>query len=216
MAEIIYEDRALLVVKKPAGMAVQTGRIGQMDLQSEVKNYLKGGYLGIVHRLDQPVEGLVVFAKTQRAAASLSQQFSGTGVHKSYVAYVSCREQQEKGREVCLVDYLIKTRENTARIAGEGEKGAKRAELTYRIEEELPADEALGRIYRLRVELGTGRFHQIRAQLSNAGMPILGDVKYGGSSCRNPEFSPGRIGLIADRLTFLHPETGRVCEFGLT
>lgn len=224
MIDIIYEDKAILVVKKQAGMAVQTKSFAQKDLESEVRNYLRGDDVYVVHRLDQPVEGLIVFAKTKKAAASLSKQFSDSSAHKVYTAYVtSSTQRQVSAKEIKLTDYLVKIpRENIARVSDEKDKNAKKAELTYCVVEHTgntvkAAAEKGYYIYKLSIRLFTGRFHQIRAQLSNAGMPIVGDVKYGGIRTEEAQkvlkLSRGAIALSAVELSFKHPESGKVREF---
>ena len=103
--EVIYEDHDLLVCRKPAGLAVESAEIGQMDMVSELKNYLKASYLGVVHRLDQPVEGLLVFAKNKRTAADLTKQLQDNTLKKQYLAMVSGKPGLDKAR---LVNYLKK------------------------------------------------------------------------------------------------------------
>lgn len=188
--EILYEDKKLLVVYKPAGLAVQTAKIGQPDVVSELKNHLSQSYLGVIHRLDQPVEGLLVFAKSKEAAAWLTGRLQAGGeggaFHKRYYAALCGKPSEEEG---VFVDDLYKTQDNRAMIlcpdnrqnpAGEKACGdaaqAKRAVLRYRIIQttDAPAPLALAEI-----EIETGRFHQIRAQMAFHGLPLLGDVKYG-------------------------------------
>ena len=184
--EILYEDNSILVIRKPAGLAVQSAGIGQPDVVSELKSYLaklpsagrpgKGEpYLGIVHRLDQPVEGLLVFAKDKKAAATLSKQLTEGALNKHYYAvlcgYPDCPEGD-------LVDYLRKEGNVAVAVTGREQEfaDAKIAVLHYRILEEIndPSPLALAD-----VTIGTGRFHQIRVQFAHAGFPLLGDTKYG-------------------------------------
>lgn len=209
---ILFEDAQILVVKKDAGIPVQAGKLRMMDLQGLIKRELyrrdrKGSepYLGIVHRLDQPVEGILVFAKMPKAAAELSRQVTDGRMEKYYLALL-CGKPEEK--EGTLVDYLQKDgRTNTSRVVKKGEKDAKRSELKYRVLEER-GEETLAEI-----RLLTGRHHQIRVQMANAGWPLYGDVKY------NPRFQntkePVQTALCAYRLSFFHPETGKNMSFSI-
>ncbi|MBR1470422.1 MAG: RluA family pseudouridine synthase [Lachnospiraceae bacterium] len=214
---IIYEDAHLLVCRKHAGIAVQTAALAQADMVSELKNHLAqagGGepYVAVIHRLDQPVEGLLVFAKTAQAAAALSAQAAGdaqNGMQKEYTAQIYGHMSAEKGE---LRDVLCKdSRSNTSRVAAPGEKGGKKARLAYEVLEEN------GEVQTLRIRLYTGRHHQIRVQLSHAGCPILGDVKYGTEAAKQYARSAGitQLCLKADHLCFTHPQTGKKMEFWL-
>ena len=196
--EILYEDGQLLVCRKPAGVPVQSGKVGQKDMVSILRNYRNGKegdtYIGLVHRLDQPVQGVMVFAKTKMAAAELSRQITDGRMKKQYLA-VTCGKPMKK--QGALVDYLLKDgRTNTSSIVPEGTKGAKRAELRYRIIAETPG-------YALaEIELLTGRHHQIRVQMAGAGMPLAGDRKYNLSDAGQTE---KYVTLAAHRLSFEHP-----------
>lgn len=227
--KIVYEDREILVVQKPAGLATQTARIGQPDVVSELKGYLADqqrksmqskstargeSYLGIVHRLDQPVEGLLVFAKTKPAAAALTKQLSSGILNKQYYA-VFCGKPLSKEGE--LVDYLMKE-ENLAKVVT-GQQSqypqAKKAVLQYRILQEIstPAQLALTDIH-----IDTGRFHQIRVQMSHGGMPLLGDAKYGNEQTLEQAKKLGvrNVALCAYSLTLRHPVTGKQLAFEIT
>ena len=208
----LYEDDELLVIKKDAGTPVQAGKMRIMDLEGIIKRELymrnpKGGepYLGIVHRLDQPVEGVMVFAKNQKAAAALSKQVTDGTMKKHYLALV-CGNPSEK--EGTLVDYLQKDgRTNTSKVVPKGTKDAKRSELNYKVLKENE-ETAL-----LEIELLTGRHHQIRVQMANAGWPLYGDTKY------NPAFAETtgyvQTALCAYKLSFVHPRTGKRMEFSI-
>ena len=207
---IIFEDEHVLVVKKDAGIPVQAGKMRMMDLQGLIKNELyrrnrEGGepYLGLIHRLDQPVEGVMVFAKTPFAAAGLSEQVKDGRMKKHYLALLCGQPSEDSGK---LVDYLIKDgRTNTSSVAKEYNKDAKRSELNYQVLERRE-DTAL-----VEVELITGRHHQIRVQMANAGWPLYGDTKY------NPQFQETneyvQTALCAYKLSFVHPKTKKVMEF---
>ena len=208
---IIYEDKDIIVIEKPAGMPVQTGKIAQKDLVSELKIYLHEKcngetYLGIIHRLDQPVRGILVFALNKITAGELGRQIADEGFDKRYYAVVE-GIVDVKGKTV-LEDYLIKTRDNMAKVVDKSYKDAKKAILEYSV---IKTDMNRQRTL-LDIELMTGRFHQIRAQLSNMGHPIVGDLRYGAGSCENG--LPDRaIGLCAYHLGFKHPGTGRRMDF---
>jgi 23S rRNA pseudouridine1911/1915/1917 synthase len=195
---ILYEDNHVLVVVKPVNMPVQSDVSGDADLLGELKAYVKEkynkpgeAYLGLVHRLDRPVGGVMVFARTSKAASRLSEQFGSKSAVKKYAAIVMWRA----GGDAELTDWLLKDEStNTSRVVLEGTPGAKRAELRYRV------FESQGGLSLLDVELLTGRPHQIRVQLLNAGFPIWGDARY------NMESVPGQqIALWAYELTFSHP-----------
>ena len=163
-------------------------------------------YLGIVHRLDQPVEGVIVFAKTPRAAAALSKQAADGTMKKYYLALFCGKPSEDKGT---LVDYLQKDgRSNTSKIVPEGTKEAKRAELRYQI---LKRGETT---VLAQIELLTGRHHQIRVQTAGAGWPLYGDTKY------NPQFQQTKeyvqTALCAYKLSFVPPRTKKTMEFCIT
>ena len=214
---IIFEDEHVFVVKKDAGIPVQAGKMRIMDLQGLVKNELyrrnpKAGepYLGIVHRLDQPVEGVMVFAKTPLAAGSLSDQVTDGRMKKHYLALVCGKPSAETGT---LVDYLLKDgRTNTSSVVEKGVKDAKRSELRYRV---LESREEEGEIFTLvEVELLTGRHHQIRVQMANAGLPLYGDTKYNSKFQETTGYV--QTALCAYKLSFVHPKTKKVMEFCIT
>lgn len=202
---ILYEDKNILVCHKPAGLAVQNARIGTADMESLLKNYLaaknpgKVPYLGIVHRLDQPVEGLIVFALNQKAAAGLSKQISSGQWHKEYLAVTDGCPKEEKGT---LMDYLKKDgKTNLSKVVSQKTPGAKAARLSYEVLEKI-SDERTTSGYRIliRVFLDTGRHHQIRVQMAHAGMPLVGDRKY-----HSEDRSGLPLGLCSCHLQFRHP-----------
>lgn len=204
---IIYEDESLIVCEKPAGVATQTKRLGQADMESILKNYRAGKgempYIGVIHRLDQPVAGVMVFAKTKEAAAALSRQVQSKAADKFYYAVT---DGIPEIKSETLEDYLLHDgKTNTSKVVDAKVKGAKSARLSYEVIEEN-GDRAV-----LRVQLDTGRPHQIRVQLSHAGWPIVGDRKY------NQKESAKEAGLklCSYKIGFNHPNTGKKMEFEL-
>jgi len=225
--KIIYEDAHILVAHKPAGLATQSSKVGQKDMVSELKNYLAGQqsvlkngqnnkgikgapYLGIIHRLDQPVEGLLVFAKTKEAAGKLTAQLTGGTINKQYYALVCGKPAKDTGE---IVDYLRKEA-NLAKVCDSQDKEAQKAVLQYRVLSHKILEDT-GSITLLDVHIDTGRFHQIRAQLANAGWPILGDGKYGNTQSDNisKNLKIRNVALYAYRLELKHPFTGKQIEF---
>ena len=193
--EIIFEDKDILICRKPAGLATQTKRLGQQDMESLLKNYrAKKGeqpYIGIVHRLDQPVEGVMVFAKTQQAAAHLSKQVQERVIGKYYYA-VSASVPKENER--VLEDYLLTDKKtNFTQVVDARRNGAKSAKLEYKVLETKDGNHLFN------IKLHTGRQHQIRVQMANAGCPLVGDSKYGGAG--NKE----QLALCSYKLEFEHP-----------
>lgn len=206
---IQYEDKELLVVYKPAGLATQSARVTSPDLVSSVTRHLKGAPVYVVHRLDQPVEGLLVLAKTKQAAAGLSKQLQAGTLNKQYYALVYWGTE-ELLKEGILADYLWKNPQTQkAEIVAQASGKGKQAKLHYRVMTGKD-DIAL-----LDVRIETGRFHQIRAQLAHAGFPILGDQKYGTQTSmeRSEELGIKNVSLFAYALTFTHPKTGKQMEF---
>lgn len=199
---IIYEDKDILVCKKPAGLPTQTAKITAPDLVSELKKYLaekKESYLTVIHRLDQPVEGLLVFAKNKEAAKILSEQLKQNEMNKVYYAVAFNQPPVQEGM---LEDYMIKDG-SRAKIVTADTPGAKRAVLHYR----LVAMEKGRSLYEVRLE--TGRFHQIRAQMAHAGMPLLGDKKYADAAIQVYSEVHGikNVALCAFKLKLIHPKS---------
>lgn len=217
--EILYEDKSIMVIRKPAGLAVQSARIGQADVVSELKSYLakqaKAGkgepYLAVIHRLDQPVEGLLVFAKEKKAAAVLTKQLSEGTLNKQYYAVLCGYPDNSEGD---LVDYLRKEGNVAVAVTGREREfpDAKIARLHYRILEriEQPAPLSLADVC-----IETGRFHQIRVQFAHAGFPLLGDTKYGNAATdgKTGNSSYRGVALCAYSLEFRHPGTGEKMIF---
>lgn len=238
--QIVFEDSDVLVVLKPAGLATQTAQVGRQDVVSELKNYLSQGsgappYLGVVHRLDQPVEGLLVFGKNKRAAAALAAGMArgdtagGEALHKRYYGIFCGKKDKREGQ---LTDYLYRDasgratvwESGTEREAETGQKAeaerealrAKKAVLYYHV---LQETEVMGiplSLVDIRIE--TGRFHQIRAQMAHGGMCLLGDAKYGDADtvAAAKSLNVTSVSLCAYELKFLHPVTGKELSFRMT
>ncbi len=199
---VLYEDNHLLVVVKPQNVPVQEDASGDKDLLTMLKEYVKEkyqkpgeAYVGLVHRLDRPTGGVMVFARTSKAAARLQECMKEGEFEKRYFAVV-CDTVKQKRRK--LVDYLMKNpTTNTVMCVPPATTGAKRAELDYRVLEEK------GNLTLVDIALITGRGHQARVQMSNMGNPIFGDARYGGNKIAKGH----NLALWAAELKFLHPVT---------
>ena len=201
--DVIFEDESILVCYKPAGVATQTRNIGEKDMVSEVNNYLvsKGEKptAHVVHRLDQPVEGVMVFAKTAEAANKLTKQITEHNFKKKYYAIISRESFPDEGE---LTDYLVKdNRTNLTKVVKETDPRAKKAVLRYKVVDQWDDRKLLD------IDLFTGRHHQIRTQLASRTAPIIGDVKYGGVSTGH------NLALCSHYIGFKHPVTGEPMEF---
>lgn len=228
--KILYEDEDILVCIKPHGMATQSRNLRVMDMERWVKNYLyhkkpsgKEPYVAVIHRLDQPVKGILVFAKSEKAARGLNRELQGGTFGKYYMALVDGVPQEPEGT---LEDYLVKDgRNNVSRVCTAKTKGAKLARLSYRVAEHMESEgravEALGgerepdagKQTLLEVHLDTGRHHQIRVQMANLGCPLVGDTKYNPQKNETREWR--QIHLCAYKLEFVHPITGEALYFQL-
>ena len=212
---ILYEDQDLLVCVKPAGIAAQTKKSGQQDMVSLLRNYRHANgeepYIGLVHRLDQPVEGILVFGKHAGSTAALSRQLTQGTFAKGYLAVAQGTMPAREGK---LVDFLKKDgRANCSYVVGEKEPGAKRAELLYQV---LETDASLHPARNLvKIQLLTGRHHQIRAQMAHVGTPLAGDCKYGIQSEAAGCCQEG-LGLCAFELVFVHPVLKKKMKFEIT
>ena len=205
---VIYEDNHIIVVEKPVNIPSQGDKTGDVDMLTIIKEYLKekynkpgNVYLGLIHRLDRPVGGVMVFAKTSKAAARLSEQVRDKVFKKQYLVIANGKFDKETG---VLSDYLLKNeRKNMSRVVSEGTKNSKYAELDYEI---LKYDAELN-LSVLKINLHTGRHHQIRVQLSSRNHSIYGDQKYGGRGHGK------QICLWAYELTINHPITKEEMTF---
>lgn len=197
---VVYEDNHIIIVNKTASEIVQGDKTGDVPLSETVKQYLKEKYhkpgnvfIGVTHRLDRPVSGLVVFAKTSKALSRLNEMFKNSEVKKTYWAIVKQTPAETEGE---LVNYLVRNEKQNKSYAYDSEKpGSKKAILHYRL---IARSD---NYCLLEVDLKTGRHHQIRCQLAKMGCPIKGDLKYGFPRS-NPD---GSICLHARRVRFVHP-----------
>lgn len=225
MLDILYEDNDLIVVKKPVGIESQSSKGFAADMVSEIKRHIhnsspKAGepYVGVIHRLDKPVSGIMVYAKTKNAAAALSKQVAEGKMKKKYLA-VACGKPVDKVDN--YVDYLLKDgKTNTSRIVDKWTSGGKLAELRFQVLE-CREIEPYGELSLLEVELVTGRHHQIRVQMAGHGTPLWGDNKYnlafgGGQGLSRRGVAPVNVALSAYELSFLHPSTGKTMTFSRT
>lgn len=205
---VLYEDNHLIVVVKPPNVPSQADDSRDPDMLSLIKADLKARYqkpgnvfLGLVHRLDRPVGGVMVFAKTSKAASRLSDAVRTRSIRKTYTAVVHGRPQPPSGS---LRHYLLKdARTNTVSVVPRERAGAKEALLDYTVTGHL---EGLARV---EIQLHTGRPHQIRVQFAAIGCPLYGDQRYGGSQSRPGE----QIALWSTRLAFEHPTTKEALSF---
>lgn len=237
MLTVLYEDQEIIVVEKPVGMESQVSSGFAPDMVSEIKTHInklcrtgREPYVGVIHRLDKPVGGVMVYAKTKNAAAALSKQVQTNSMNKTYYAVVCGKPVDNVGN---FVDYMLKdSGRNVSKLVEKGITGAKRAELSYRVLRFLDCDPILPPefytivdnsvpetsgsakpVTLVEVELHTGRHHQIRVQFAGHGIPLWGDNRY------NPVFSSNHlnrrynIALFARQLTFCHPKTGRSMTF---
>ena len=210
--KILSEDSSIIIIEKPAGLATQTADVRMPDCVSLIKAHIrkenpdkaKEPYVGVIHRLDQPVAGLLVFAKTPQAAGKLSGDVRDRLVNKHYLALVE--GLVDVPDDTRLEDQIYKDPKTRKAVIADDTyqgDGVRKACLIYRTEKYLASQNCTI----LSIDLITGRFHQIRAQLSHLGHPIVGDRKYGAIMPY-----PKGIALAADRLEFIHPDTGDKIE----
>lgn len=213
---VLYEDEQIIVVEKPVGMESQSSGTFEPDMVSEVKKHRtllspkrEEPYVGVIHRLDKPVGGILVYAKTKKAAGALSKQVSGNKMGKRYVAVVCGKPVDNSGK---YVDYLWKDgKRNISVIVDKGRTDGKRAELSYEVLGELETEAGL--LCLLEIKLESGRHHQIRVQMAGHQIPILGDLKYNslGRTLGGQKYPA----LCAWKLSFFHPADGRKMEFSI-
>lgn len=204
---VIYEDNHIIVVEKPAGVPTQADESGVLDMQSLIKHYLKDKYnkpgnvfVGIVHRLDRNVGGIMVFAKTSKGASRLSEEIRERRFHKRYVAIL---DGVLNKKEDVLEDYLLKDEKlNKVSVVNEKTRGAKYAKLDYKVIEETKTRTKVS------INLHTGRAHQIRVQFASRGHALIGDVKYG-------KIKADRVFLWAYEIEFKHPVKDEIVKFTL-
>ncbi len=198
--KVVYEDNHIIIVYKESGEIVQGDKTGDKPLSDIVKEYIKHKYnkpgnvfLGVVHRLDRPVSGLVVFAKTSKALTRLNNMFRDGEIHKTYWAITRNRPPEEEGT---LTDWLVRNEKQNKSYAHNKEVArSKKAILHYKI---IGASD---KYTLLEVNLMTGRHHQIRCQLAHMGCPIKGDLKYGAKRSN----ADGSISLLSHKVEFVHP-----------
>ena len=198
--QVVYEDNHIIIVFKQSGEIVQGDKTGDRPLSETVKEYIKAKYhkpgnvfLGVVHRLDRPVAGLVVFARTSKALARLNEMFRKGDIHKTYWAIT---KNMPREPQATLTNWIVRNERQNKSYAYDREvPDSKKALLSYRV---------IGHTdhyHLLEVHLMTGRHHQIRCQLAHIGCPIKGDLKYGAQRS-NPD---GSISLLSHEMTFVHP-----------
>jgi len=200
--KVVYEDNHVIVVVKPQNLPTQEDESKDKDLLTIVKEYIKekenkpgNVYVGMVHRLDRPTGGVMVFAKTSKAASRLTEQIQNGDLKKRYLAVINGKPREKRAK---LVNFLKKNaRTNTVDIVPELTTGAKRAELDYEIIEEKE------KVSLADIKLYTGRSHQIRVQMKNIGCPVYGDVRYGGDKLAKGH----NLALWSYELKFIHPTT---------
>ena len=206
--KVIFEDNHIIVVEKPPNIPSQSDKTGDLDMLTIVKNYIKekynkpgNVYLGLVHRLDRPVGGVMIFAKTSKSASRLSNQVREKVFKKEYLAVVDGKFENKRGT---LVNYLYKDeRNNISKVVSKEKKNAKEAKLDY----EVIKYNEVKNLALLKINLHTGRHHQIRVQLSNFNHSIFGDQKYGTRG------KGKQIALWAYKLTIEHPISKEKMEF---
>lgn len=206
--QILHEDNHIIVINKRVGDIVQGDKTGDKPLSDVVKEYIKEKYnkpgdvfLGVIHRLDRPTTGIVVFAKTSKALTRLNDSFKNRETHKTYWAVVKNKPPKENDT---LIHFLKRnTKNNTSKAYTKEIPDSKKASLSYQIIKKLD------HYFALEIDLHTGRHHQIRAQLQAIGCPIKGDLKYGFDRSN----TDGGIHLHARKLEILHPVTKEKCIF---
>ncbi|SFA82804.1 23S rRNA pseudouridine1911/1915/1917 synthase [Acetitomaculum ruminis DSM 5522] len=211
ISDILFEDDSIILVHKKAGIAVSTKKITQIDLESMLKSRDKSlCFLSPINRLDQPVEGIVLFAKNKRAASFLSNELQKGNFSKEYLALCLGKFENKKGE---LENYLVKDgKNNTSFVSDKNNKNAKKALLKYEVLKEFDNfNKDLFDASLVKIKLITGRHHQIRVQFANISHPLLGDKKYNTLSEDNYHFPA----LCAVSLSFKHPVTNKTMSFSI-
>jgi len=200
--KILYQDKDLVVVIKPSGVSSQESHDFKEDMVSLIKKNTDTKEVFVVHRLDQMVPGVMVYALNKETAAALSAQLGKGAFNKTYQAILAGVPKEKKGE---LKDYLIKGEDNISKVCDSKTKGAKDAILKYKvIENKFIGGKQLSKV---EIELLTGRHHQIRVQFSSRGLPLVGDVKYGYKG------DPEPVALAAVQLEFVHPRTKKAMRY---
>ncbi len=233
MIRVLYEDKNIIVAEKPAGLESQSARGFEPDMVSQIRTHIHKlspkqstvstkqstaapPYVGVIHRLDKPVRGVMVYAKNQKSAANLSAQIQAGKMRKIYAAVVCGKPVDNQG---AYVDYLLKNgQSNTSRIVDNSVEGAKKSELFYRVLDtrkggKLTPENPDLELSLLDIELMTGRHHQIRVQMAGHGTPLFGDNRYGNGGSSGGAGSRRPLALCAKQLTFAHPVTGEKMTF---
>lgn len=199
---VLYEDNHLLGLYKPSGLLVQGDQTGDVSLLELAKKWIKERYdkpgrvfLAMVHRLDRPVAGVILFCRTSKAAARISAQFQEKTVEKQYLAVLEGDLDRPVGT---LVHQMVRIKNGSSRIVAGKEPGSREARLSYRLLDQRDGKSLVA------IDLETGRHHQIRAQFGHIGFPVMGDLRYGASS----PMPDRQVALFARRLAVLHPVTG--------
>ena len=207
--KIIYSDRSLLVCIKPAGIPCETANEKTKSLSDILSEQLssngKTPYIGMVHRLDQVTEGLMVYSLSEKATGKLSEYMSSGEAHKEYLAVVHGTPDAPEGE---MRDLLFRDpRKNKSFVVDRSRRGVKEAKLEYKLL--CTTDTPYGTLSSVRIKLHTGRTHQIRVQFASRGMPLFGDGKYGAKD------NAPRVALLSHRLVFPHPQNGKTMEFSI-
>lgn len=209
---IIFEDKHILCLVKPQGIPSQSDKTNDEDLMTEALKHVSSKesnpYLGLIQRLDRPVGGVIVYAKTEFANKELSKQVQLRQIQKEYLAVVCGKSENERA---ALEDYIKKLKTiNMSKVTTANDKQAKLAKLEYEVLESTETEE-YGILTLLKIKLYTGRHHQIRVQLSNANLPIWGDNKYNKAFVKKKNFT--QIALWSHKFGFKHPKTKEYIEF---
>lgn len=214
---ILFEDKHVIVLEKPAKVPSQSDKTGDMDLLSVIKQHIKTKdpnvkepYVGLVHRLDRPVGGIMVYAKTKFANGLLSKQIQEKQMDKAYYAVVCGKPEKQSNQ---LIHYLKRLKTvNMSKVVEDKEKDAKEARLIYNCLGTVNTED-YGELSLMKIKLLTGRHHQIRVQMAHIGLPLWGDNKYNKTFVKLKKWT--QIALWSGELTFIHPKTKKKATFAL-